>query len=80
MIPLNDLKAQYLRLKDEINEEIIDVLENAQYTGGDKAVEFEQNFAEYLGVRYAISCANGTDALVLALKAAGIGRSEEVLS
>jgi len=80
MILLDSTKTEYMRLKSEINEDIIDVLESGKYTGGDKTIEFEHSFAEYLNVKYAVSCANGIDALVLALRAAGVGRGDEVIT
>ncbi|MCX7922457.1 MAG: DegT/DnrJ/EryC1/StrS family aminotransferase [Clostridia bacterium] len=80
MIPLIDLKMQYSLIKNEIDKSVLDVMESSQYIMGKKVLELEQKIAEYIGVKYAISCANGTDALVLSLKACGIGRDDEVIT
>lgn len=62
-----DLKAQYLNLKDEIDGNIQNVLYSGQYMMGDYVKQLEKELAEYVGVKYCITCANGTDALQLAL-------------
>ena len=80
MIPMVDLKGQYQTLKDEIDSGIMTVLENTQFILGPNVQAFEAEAAEYLGVKHAISCANGTDALHLALRAAGIGPGDEVIT
>jgi len=81
MIPMVDLKAQYNNaLKSEINENILTALGNAQFILGPNVKEFEVEAAKYLGIKHAISCASGTDALHLALIAAGIGEGDEVIT
>lgn len=79
-IPLIDLKAQYSVLAEELNKVTLDVLSSANYILGKNVVEFEKEFAEYIGVKHAISVGNGTDALVIALKAMGIGNGDEVIT
>lgn len=79
-IELINLKRQYKNLKDEISQAIEKVLENGQYILGPEVKAFEKEIAEYLGVKYAIGVANGTDALVLSLKALGIGPGDEVIT
>lgn len=79
-IPLIDLKAQYESLADELNKVTLDVLSSANYILGKNVIEFEKEFAEYIGVKHAISVGNGTDALVLTLKAMGIGEGDEVIT
>ncbi|TZE83086.1 DegT/DnrJ/EryC1/StrS family aminotransferase [Calorimonas adulescens] len=79
-IELINLKRQYKNLKDEINQAIEKVLENGQYILGPEVKAFEKEIAEYLGVRYAIGVANGTDALVLSLRALNIGPGDEVIT
>lgn len=79
-IPLIDLKAQYESLGDELNKVTLDVLSSANYILGKNVTEFEKEFAEYVGVKHAISVGNGTDALVLTLKAMGIGEGDEVIT
>lgn len=79
-IPLIDLKAQYNSLAEELNKATIEVLASANYIMGKNVFEFEKEFAEFLGVKHAISVGNGTDALVVALKAMGIGEGDEVIT
>lgn len=79
-IPLIDLKAQYDVLSDDLNKVTLDVLSSANYILGKNVTEFEREFAEYIGVKHAISVGNGTDALVISLKAMGIGEGDEVIT
>lgn len=80
MIPMVDLKGQYLALKDEIDSAIAEVLDSTRFILGPNVQAFESEAAEYLGVSHAVSCASGTDALHLALVAAGIGPGDEVIT
>ena len=80
MIPMVDLKTQYHNLKDEIDQAILEALGNTQFILGPNVQNFEKETAAYLGVKHAISCASGTDALHLALRAAGIGPGDEVIT
>src|SRR5512138_702553 len=80
MIPMVDLKGQYHTIKDEIDSGILAALENTQFILGPNVSAFEQETAAYLGFKHAISCASGTDALHLALAAAGIGPRDEVIT
>ncbi|UCE89043.1 MAG: DegT/DnrJ/EryC1/StrS family aminotransferase [Pseudomonadota bacterium] len=80
MIPMVDLKGQYLALKDEIDSAIAEVLDSTRFILGPNVQAFEREAAEYLGVAHAVSCASGTDALHLALLAAGIGPGDEVIT
>jgi dTDP-4-amino-4,6-dideoxygalactose transaminase len=73
------LKAQYRALASEITRAVADVLESAQFVGGPFVENFEQEFASYIGAKYAIGVSSGTSALELALKVAGIGPGDEVL-
>lgn len=79
-IELINLKRQYKNLKDEINQAVEKVLENGQYILGPEVKAFEKEIGEYLGIRYAIGVANGTDALVLSLRALNIGPGDEVIT
>lgn len=79
-IPLVDLKAQYKLVEEKAGKAVLDVLSSANYIMGREVLEFEKEFAEYIGVKHAISVGNGTDALVLALMAAGIGKGDEVIT
>lgn len=75
-----DLKAQYLTLKDEIDTAVIEALSATQFILGPNVQAFEQEAADYLGVSHAVSVASGTDALYLALVAAGVGKGDEVIT
>jgi dTDP-4-amino-4,6-dideoxygalactose transaminase len=78
-IPLVDVKAQYAPLMPELEERFSAVLESGRFIFGPEVESFEREAAAYLGVPHAIGVANGTDALVLALEALGIGRGDEVI-
>lgn len=75
---LRDLKAQYLHNKEEIDTAIQNVLISGQFIGGEPVRQLEERLADYAGVKYCITCANGTDALQLALMAWGIGEGDAV--
>lgn len=79
-IPMVDLKSQYLGLKDEIDSAILQALGETRFILGPNVQAFDNEAADYLGVRHAISCASGTDALHLALLAAGIEVGDEVIT
>ena len=78
-IPLVDVKAQYAPLIPELQRAFADVLESGTFILGPNVKAFEQEAAAYLGVADAIGVANGTDALVLALDALGVGPGDEVI-
>ena len=78
-IPLVDVKAQYAPLLDELKERIADVLDSGRFILGPNVQAFEEEAAAYLGVEHAIGVANGTDALVIALDALGIGPGDQVI-
>lgn len=80
MIPFVDLKAQYDSIKDEIDEAIQKVLNNTSFIMGEELKKFEVEFARFCDVKYAIGVANGSDALILALRACGIGKGDEVIT
>ena len=73
-----DLKKQYQVLKDQIDVKVQNVCAGAHYISGPEVKEFEQQLAEYVGVKHCVTCANGTDALTLALKVWGIGEDDAV--
>ena len=75
-----DLKAQYSKLKGEIDSRIQTVLDHGQYILGPEVAELEGRLAARTGARHCIGCASGTDALLLAMMALGIGRSDEVIT
>lgn len=74
-----DLGAQYDALKSRIDMGIARVLEHGRYIGGPEVAELEGRLAEYVGVKHCITCANGTDALQLALMAWGVGPGDAVV-
>jgi len=80
MIPMVDLKTQYHNLKTEIDTAVLNAIESTQFILGPNVSAFEQECAAYLGVAHAVSCASGTDALHLAVLAAGIGPGDEVIT
>ena len=79
-IPMLDLKAEYALLKDEIEPAVMAALAACQYIGGPNVKAFEAEAAAYAGVKHAISCASGTDALLIALRAIGLGPGDEVIT
>ncbi len=78
MIPLRDVRAQYEALRVPLEEAVAAVMSEGRYIGGPRVRELEERLADYVGVRYCVTCANGTDALVLALMAWGIGPGDAV--
>ena len=74
-----DLKSQYMRLKSDIDAAIQECIDESQFIGGRQVESFEKELGEYLGVKYVISCANGTDALQLALMALDLLPGDEVI-
>ena len=80
MIEFIDLKAQQARLKDKIEAGIQNVLTHGQYILGPEVAELEEKLAAYVGTKYCITCANGTDALQIAQMAFGIGPGDEVIT
>ncbi len=79
-ISLIDLKRQYQTIKEEADKKVLEILSSAQYIMGENVKEFEKEISEYLGVKHSISVGNGTDALIIALKALGIGEGDEVIT
>jgi dTDP-4-amino-4,6-dideoxygalactose transaminase len=79
-IPILDLSAQYQSIKAEIHDAIDRVLESGHFIMGPDVKQFEQEAAAYLGVKYAITVNSGTDALVIGLRALGIGPGDEVIT
>ena len=79
-IPLVDLKAQYESIKKEIDQAISRVLASSQFILGKQVGAFEEEFAEYLGLRHAVGVNSGTSALYLTLLALGVGPGDEVIT
>lgn len=78
-VPLIDLQTQYRSIQTEIDNAIRGVLNEASFIGGYHVQQFEEAFAEFSGAKRCVGCANGTDAIELALKACGVGPGDEVL-
>lgn len=79
-VPYVDLGAQHRGIKDRILSRIGELLDSGQFILGDPVQRFEEKVAEYCEVKHAIGVANGTDSLVLALKAFGVGAGDEVIT
>ena len=75
-----DLKLQYAMLKNEIDTAVADVLQSTHFIMGPNVKQFEVEAAQYLGIKHAISCNSGTDALHLAMRACGIRKNDEVIT
>jgi UDP-2-acetamido-2-deoxy-ribo-hexuluronate aminotransferase len=79
-IQMVDLKAQYLNMKDEVDAAIHQVLDSTAFIGGKAVQDFSANLASYTGARHVIPCANGTDALQIAMMALGLQPGDEVIT
>jgi UDP-2-acetamido-2-deoxy-ribo-hexuluronate aminotransferase len=80
MIEFCDLKSQQAQIKEEIDAGIKRVLAHGQYILGPEVAELEEKLAQFVGAKYCISCANGTDALQIAQMAVGVSHGEEVIT
>jgi len=79
-IPFFDLKRQYTALRKEIEPAVLTVMDSCGYVGGKSVEDFEYKLAGYLGTNHAVACGNGTDALILALRACGVRPGDEVIT
>jgi len=75
-----DLKGQYASIKEVVNSSIQEVIDNASFINGPKVKEFQSNLEAYLGVKHVIPCANGTDALQIAMMGLGLKPGDEVIT
>jgi dTDP-4-amino-4,6-dideoxygalactose transaminase len=79
-IPFVDLRAQYENIKREIDAAIFDVIAQSAFIRGAHVDRFEKAWAEIIGVRHCVSCANGTDALYIAMRGLGLKQGDEVIT
>ena len=79
-VPLLDLKPQYASIRTEVLARLSAVFESQHFILGEEVRRFEEEIADYCGVRFAVGCASGSDALILALRALNIGRGDLVLT
>jgi histidinol-phosphate/aromatic aminotransferase/cobyric acid decarboxylase-like protein len=80
LFPFLDLKAEYALMKEEIRAAVDKVLESQQFIMGPPVRELEAEVAALVGCRFALGCASGSDALLLALMALGVGSGDEVIT
>ncbi|MGG5505386.1 MULTISPECIES: DegT/DnrJ/EryC1/StrS family aminotransferase [unclassified Myroides] len=79
-IQMVDLKSQYEGIKEEVNQSFQEVLESSAFINGPQVHTFQANLEEYLGVKHVIPCANGTDALQIAMMGLGLQPGDEVIT
>ena len=79
-IQMVDLKGQYNDIRDVVSTSIENVIENTAFINGPKVHEFQKNLEDYLGVKHVIPCANGTDALQIAMMGLGLEPGDEVIT
>jgi UDP-2-acetamido-2-deoxy-ribo-hexuluronate aminotransferase len=79
-IQMVDLKSQYYKIKSTVDASIQEVLDTTTYINGPKVHEFQKNLEQYLGVKHVIPCANGTDALQIAMMGLGLKPGDEVIT
>src|SRR5215471_19335147 len=79
-VPMVDLRVQYAAIKDEVSRAVLGVMESTQFILGPQGKALEEAIAAYHGVKHGVALASGTDALHVALIAAGVGRGDEVIT
>src|SRR6516225_5267880 len=78
--PFLDLKAQFSSIRDEVMAAVVRVMESQHFILGGEVLTCEKELAHYIGSKYAISCASGSDALLLSLMALDVGQGAEVIT
>lgn len=78
-VPFVDLNAQYQSIKESVDDAISNTIRDSSYIGGQSVKEFEKAFANHIGVKEVIGCANGTDSIEILLQSYGIGAGDEVI-
>lgn len=79
-IKMVDLRSQYLKIKDEVDSAILNVIDNTAFINGPEVNNFQSELEKYLGVKHVIPCANGTDALQVAMMSLGLKPGDEVIT
>jgi len=79
-VPFLDLKRQYASIKEELDQAIFSVLSHTKFILGPEVEAFEEKVAQYCGTKFAVGVASGTDALLLSLRACGVGPGDEVIT
>ncbi len=79
-IQMVDLKEQYLKIKPQIDTALLNVLDSTMFIGGKQVTDFADNLSAYLGIKHTIPCANGTDALQIAMMALGLQPGDEIIT
>ena len=79
-IQMVDLQSQYQKIKNEVDEKVLNVMQSAQFINGPEVHNFQKELEQYLGVKHVIPCANGTDALQIALMALDLQPGDEVIT
>lgn len=79
-VPFLDLKREYSSIKKEISKRILIALEKGEYCYGQETEKFERAFAHFIGCQYGIGVGSGTDALMISLRALGVGKGDEVIT
>jgi dTDP-4-amino-4,6-dideoxygalactose transaminase len=75
-----DLKGQYEKIKEQVDQSIMDVVNSTAYINGPEVHGFQKDLEEYLGVKHVVPCANGTDALQIAMMGLGLQPGDEVIT
>lgn len=75
-----DLRSQYLKIKEEVDKAVLNVIDSTAFINGPAVSSFQKNLEAYLGVKHAIPCANGTDALQVALMSLGLSEGDEIIT
>jgi len=78
--PMVDLKGQYLKIKDEVDKRVMEVIDSTAFINGPYVKQFQKNLENYLDIKHVIPCGNGTDALQVAMMALGLKPGDEVIT
>lgn len=79
-IEMVDLKGQYKHIKEQVNQSVLETIQSTQFINGPQVKSFQEHLEKYLSVKHVIPCANGTDALQIALMALGLEPGDEVIT